>query len=63
MEHVSAVAATTKASSLIRFIKNHSNILKLLKLQNFSSEILIFEVFEKKVRHETPIDNEAENKI
>jgi len=45
-------------------IKNHSNILKL-QFQNFSSQILIFEVFEKKVRHKTHyvFENEAENMI
>jgi len=35
MEHVSAVAAETKALSLIRWIKNHSNILKLLRFEKF----------------------------
>jgi len=30
MKHASAVAAETKASSLIRLIKNHRKILKLL---------------------------------
>jgi len=46
MKHASAVAET-KASSLIRSIKNHSKILKLLQFEKFSSKILIFEVFEK----------------
>jgi len=35
MEHASAVTAKTKASSLIRLIKNHSNILKLLQFEKF----------------------------
>jgi len=47
MEHASAAAAETKASSLIRFIKNHSKILKLLQFKKFNSLILIFEDFEK----------------
>jgi len=38
-EHSSAIAAKTKTktSSLIRLIKNHSKILKLLQFENFSS--------------------------
>jgi len=32
MEHASATAAENKASSLTRLIKNHSKILKLLKI-------------------------------
>ena len=51
MEHALALAAETKASSLIRLIKNHSKRLKLLQFENFNPSILIFEVFEKKVRH------------
>jgi len=43
VEHTSAVAAKTKASSLISLIKKHSKILKLLQLKNFSSLMLIFE--------------------
>jgi len=35
MEHVSSVAAETKASPLIRSIKNHSKILKLLQFEKF----------------------------
>jgi len=35
MEHVSAVAAETDASSLIRLIKNHGKILKLLQFEKF----------------------------
>jgi len=35
MEHASTVAAETKASSLIRSIKNHSKILKLLQFEKF----------------------------
>jgi len=50
MEHVSAVAAETKASSLVRLFKNHSKILKLLQLK-ILAHILILEVFEKKIRH------------
>jgi len=48
MEHVSAVTAETKASSLIRLFKNHSTILKLLQ---FNQILLInpaFEVLEKR---------------
>jgi len=37
MEHASAVTAETKASSLIRLIKNHSKILKLLQFEIFNS--------------------------
>jgi len=37
MEHMLAVATETKASSLIRLIKNHSKILKLLQFENFNS--------------------------
>ena len=48
MEHASAIAAQTKAPSLIRLIKNNSNILKLLQFENFNSWILIFDAFEKK---------------
>jgi len=33
MEHASAVAAKTKASSLIRLIKNDRKILKLLQFE------------------------------
>ena len=35
MKHASTVAAKTKASSLIRWIKNHSKILKLLQFKKF----------------------------
>jgi len=35
MNHVPAVAAETKASSLMRLIKNHSKILKLLQYEKF----------------------------
>jgi len=35
MEHVSAIAAETKASSLITLIKNHIKILKLLQFEKF----------------------------
>jgi len=35
MEHASAIAAKTKASSLIRLIKNHSKILKMLQFEQF----------------------------
>jgi len=35
MEHALVIAAKTKASSLIRLIKNHSKILKLLQFDNF----------------------------
>jgi len=35
MKHVSAIAAKTKASSLIRLIKNYSKILKLLQFEKF----------------------------
>jgi len=65
MEHASAVAAETKASPIIRLIKNHSKILKLPQFENFNSLILLFEVFDKKVRHRIHniFDNEAENKI
>jgi len=35
MEHASAVTAETKASLLIRLIKNHSKILKLLQFEKF----------------------------
>jgi len=35
MKHALVIAAETKASSLIRFIKNHSKILKLLQLEKF----------------------------
>jgi len=52
MEDMSAVAAKTKLSSLIRLIKNHSKILKLLQFENFNAQILIFEGFEKKVSKE-----------
>jgi len=52
MEDMSAVAAKTKVSSLIRLIKNHSKILKLLQFENFNAQILIFEGFEKKVSKE-----------
>jgi len=48
MMRASAVAAETKASSLIRLIKNHSTMLKFLQFKNFCSQILIFEVFEKR---------------
>jgi len=37
MEHTSAIAAKTKASSLITLIKYHSKILKLLQFENFNS--------------------------
>jgi len=37
MEHVSVVAAKTTAPSLIRLIRNHSKILKLLEFENFNS--------------------------
>jgi len=60
MELALAFAAKTKASSLIRLIKNHSKILKLLQFDNFNSWILIFEV---RYRIHTIFDNEAENKI
>jgi len=33
MEHMSAVTAKTEASPLIRLIKHHSKILKLLQLK------------------------------
>ena len=52
MEDMSAVAAKTKVSSLIRLIKTHSKILKLLQFENFNAQILIFEGFEKKVSKE-----------
>jgi len=45
MQHMSIVAAEAKATSLIKLLKNQSNILKLLPLKNFTSSILIFEVF------------------
>jgi len=35
MEHVSAVAVKTKASSLINSIRNHSIMLKLLQFDKF----------------------------
>jgi len=35
MKHASAITAATKASSLIRSIKNHSKILKLLQFEKF----------------------------
>jgi len=35
MEHASAVTAKTNASSLIRLIKNHSKVLKLLQFETF----------------------------
>jgi len=35
MKHTLAVAAETKASSLIKLIKNHSKILKLLQFDKF----------------------------
>jgi len=35
MEHMLAITAETKASSLIRLIKNHSKILKLLHFEKF----------------------------
>jgi len=65
MQHMSIVAAEAKATSLIKLLKNQSNILKLLPLKNFTSSILIFEVFERNVRHRIHYisDNEAENKI
>jgi len=37
MEHTLVFVATTKASSLIRLLKNHSKILKLLQFENFTS--------------------------
>jgi len=36
MERASAIAAETKAPSLIRLIQNHSKILKLLQFENFN---------------------------
>jgi len=35
MNHASAIAAETKASSLMRLIKNYSKILKLLQFEKF----------------------------
>jgi len=35
MEPVLAIAGKTKASSLIRLIKNHTKILKLLQFEKF----------------------------
>jgi len=57
MEHASAVAAKTKASSLIKLFEDHSKISKLLQFEIFQ--------LEKKVSHKIHciFDNEAENKI
>jgi len=35
MKHASAIVTEAKASSLIRLIKNHRKIFKLLQLENF----------------------------
>jgi len=64
MEHRSAGAAETK-TSLIRLIKNHSKIFKLLQFEKFQLINPDFWNFWKKVRHKIHyiFDNEAENMI
>jgi len=61
MEHMSAITAKTKASSLIRLIKNHGKILKLLSNRKILAHKTRFFKFRKKARHRIHyiFDNEA----
>jgi len=66
MEHVLAFAAETKASSLIRLIKNDSKILNLLQFEKFQLINPDFFSFLRKSKALNTLFffyNEAENKI